>query len=130
MVLIKYVLQLISALPSVGEPAFISREIAIAYVHLVMLGIISLGLTGWFGFNNAMILESRSIIFGVKVFLFGFLASEVLLFYPVFVIWFRSPPIPFYSISLFICSFIMFIGTVLIFKSFYKERAKPVRVHS
>ncbi len=52
--LIKYLLQLISALPKIGEAAFLNREVTIGFIHLVMLGVISAGIIGWLTGNGLL----------------------------------------------------------------------------
>src|SRR4030095_12845234 len=114
---VKYILQLISALPIIGEPAFISREVTIGFIHLIMLGVVSFGLLGWLGYNKLVILISN----GLKIFLFGFVLSEILLFYPALVIWFHAPALPYYYITLFVLTLFMLAGVVMIFFDNFKK---------
>lgn len=113
--LLKFILQLVSAMPEAGNAAFVSREIAIGYLHLVMLGVVSAGLISWFGVTGIIMYNSIIFKYGVVIFLASFLLSELLLFYPALVIWFGFSPVSQYSLLLFILSFLMFAGTLLIY---------------
>ena len=117
---VKFILQLISALPETGSPAFISREVSIAYIHMIMLGVVTTGLMGWMGHSGLMDLSGSQFTFGIKLFLAGFIISEALLFYPAMVLWFHAQVIPFYSIFLFVCSVLMLIGILILCISFRK----------
>ena len=112
---VKYLLQLVSALPNIGDAAFLSREVTIGFIHLVMLGVISAGMLGWFagsGFINA---TCRWFKYGIYTFLASFLLSEVLLFYPALVIWFKISGISNYAMYMFALSCGMLAGTIGVF---------------
>ena len=71
--LVKLVLQLLSALPAVALLAYHQRNFVIAYLHLVLLGFISL-------FVFAVALPKNAFSrFGVRTFLFSFVTTEALL---------------------------------------------------
>jgi len=114
LLLVKFVLQLLSALPGAGEPAFVSREVIIAFIHLVMLGVVTPGLFGWLGFNSLIELNNKLTVRGIKIYLGGFVLSEVLLFYPSLVLWFRTPAIPYYSYLLFISTLALLAGVIML----------------
>lgn len=119
---IKFLLQLFSALPKIGEVAFISREVTIGFIHLVMLGVITLGILGWFtamGFLNGI---SKLFKSGVFLFIAAFSISEVLLFYPALVIWFHFNGIPNYTYYLFILALLMLASAIIIFISSLRKR--------
>lgn len=115
--LLKFILQLVSALPGIGNAAFVSREITIGYLHLVMLGVVSAGLISWFGVTGIVTFSSKLLRYGSALFLASFILSEILLFYPALVIWFGFTPVYQYSTLLFILSFLMFAGTILFYLS-------------
>ena len=73
----KFVLQWISALPWAAALAEAQRAIVIAYLHLVLVGVISLFLFGWLIHYKVIAGEYRPAI---RLFLFGFAATELLLF--------------------------------------------------
>ncbi|WP_121354410.1 hypothetical protein [Flavisolibacter nicotianae] len=70
---LKNVLQLFSALPAVALLAYHSRNFVIAYLHLVLLGFISL-------FVFSQVFKSSQLgRYGVGLFLFSFFTTELLL---------------------------------------------------
>lgn len=119
--LIKYILQLISSLPEAGAPAFLSREVTIGFIHLVMLGVVSIGIIGWLGGNELLDLESFYAKTGIRIFLLSFVITEFLLFYPALVIWFQVGGITLYTNLLFSLTVLMLLGTIMIAASKYKE---------
>lgn len=114
---IKYLLQLVSALPNIGDAAFLSREVTIGFIHLVMLGVISSGMLGWFAGFELINATGKWFKYGVHLFLASFALSEVLLFYPALVIWFKISGISEYAVYMFILSGGMLAGTIAVFIS-------------
>jgi hypothetical protein len=74
--ILKSILQLLSAIPSVALFANEFRSIVIAYLHLVLLGCISLFLTAWL-ISKKVIRPDVSVAIGLL--LGGFICSEILL---------------------------------------------------
>jgi hypothetical protein len=71
--LVKFVLQLLSAAPTIALLAYHQRNFVIAYLHLVLLGFISL-------FVFAVALPKNNFSrFGVRAFLFSLVTTETLL---------------------------------------------------
>jgi len=75
---IKFSLQTASSLPSVARLAFGLRPVVIAYLHLVLLGTISLFLIGWLYQHSALGRETSSRK-GLGIFLSGVIANEFFL---------------------------------------------------
>lgn len=75
---IKFALQTASSVPSVARLAFGLRPVVIAYLHLVLLGMISLFLIGWFYQHSALGRETYNPK-GVRIFLAGVIANEFFL---------------------------------------------------
>lgn len=118
---VKYLLQLVSALPNIGDAAFLSREVTIGFIHLVMLGVISAGMLGWFAGFDLINAGSKWFKYGVYLFLVSFALSEVLLFYPALVIWFKISGISNYAMYMFILSGGMLAGAISVFISSLKS---------
>lgn len=76
---IKIVLQLFSVIPSIGHLAFGFRPVIIAYLHLVLLGFISLFLLGFFFYSDLRGAIPSLQTAGLSVFIAGILANEVIL---------------------------------------------------
>lgn len=75
---IKLVLQLGSTIPVISDLAFGFRPIVIAYLHLVLLAVISLFLL-FYIYANHLIFISRRIKIGLLVFSIGVLLNELVL---------------------------------------------------
>lgn len=73
----KVVIQLLSAHPYVAETAYTLRPVIIAYLHLVLLGVISLFLFGWY-IASGLAKPSLATL-SVVTLLIGYFASEVFL---------------------------------------------------
>ena len=112
---LKIVLQLVSSLPGVADFIYVtSNYTAIAYLHLVLLGFVSLFLVGYFAFE-AIYGLSRLAIIGTVLFIIGLLASEVLLFTQGMITYYWSIAIPdfhniiFYASALMPCGILFFM---------------------
>jgi hypothetical protein len=75
---IKFGLQTASSLPTVAHFAFSLRPVVIAYLHLVLLGIISLFLICWLYMNKAL-KTTRVTAFGIIIFVSGIVFNEFFL---------------------------------------------------
>lgn len=75
---LKFLLQLVSTIPSISQLAFGFRPIVIAYLHLVLLAIFSLFLL-FYIFAKTLILLQKKIKFGVITFSIGVLINEIIL---------------------------------------------------
>ncbi len=112
----KYLMQLISALPNIGDAAFLSREVTVCFIHLVIIGVISAGMLGWFAGFDLISSAGKWFKVGVYIFLVSFVLSEVLLFYPALVIWFKISGISNYAVYMFVLSCGMLAGTIGVFR--------------
>ena len=77
-VCVKFTLQTASSIPAIAHLAFGFRTVVIAYLHLVLLGIISLFLIFWF-FLNGAINPTATARLGIVIFVFGIIFNEFLL---------------------------------------------------
>lgn len=76
---LKWVFQLVGALPVSHELSYQTREVVIGYLHLNMLGIATCGLFYWFYKHQLLRLDNMTGQIGLWAFLFGFILSEGLL---------------------------------------------------
>src|SRR5690606_13927400 len=74
--ILKCFLQLLSAHPFVAELAFHNRAYVIAYLHLVLIGVITFFLIGWYEANNLLSYNPK---WGVLLLITGFIATEICL---------------------------------------------------
>ncbi len=75
---LKFILQLVSVVPSLSQLIFGFRPIVIAYLHLVLLGVYSLFLLGFLFRENVIIANNFTKVFAF-IFLFGVLLNELFL---------------------------------------------------
>jgi hypothetical protein len=75
---IKFLLQAASTIPSISTLAFGFRPIVIAYLHLILLGVISLFLIANF-FASQLIQLNKLVLTGLLIFVFGIILNEFLL---------------------------------------------------
>jgi len=116
---IKALLQLASALPAVAELAFSMRPIVISYLHLVLVGIISLFLLAWYIQRDLMSkVPARMAIIALMI---GFVGSETIL---VLLPWWDLTPFDeMTSVTLiFAFSVFMVIATLLFLIAFVQNR--------
>lgn len=105
---IKLALQLGSTLPTVSQLAFGFRPIVIAYLHLVLLAVISLFLL-FYIYASHLILITKKIKFGLILFSIGVLLNEIILAVQG-IASFSYTPIPYANELLFITALILFLG--------------------
>lgn len=74
---IKLLLQLVSVIPSLSQLTVGFRPIVIGYLHLVLLGVITIFLLGYFVVNNSP--EERKFFSGINAFVTGIILNEILL---------------------------------------------------
>ncbi|WP_146190719.1 hypothetical protein [Polaribacter aquimarinus] len=104
--ILKIVLQTLTIFPFFAELVSYFTDFVIGYLHLTFLGIVSLAL---FVFFNEFGLIKLSKL-GVKIYLLGFILSEVLIFYKGICNWFQLSLIKHYFFILVIVSSLMFFG--------------------
>jgi len=112
---IKVVLQLVSSLPAIADFIYAtSNYTAIAYLHLVLLGFVSVFLVGYFAFQAIYDLNRLAIV-GSVLFFIGLIASEALLFTQGMITYYWSIAIPdfhnilFYASALMPCGILFFM---------------------
>ena len=109
---IKLLLQLGSTIPSLSTLAFGFHPIVIGYLHLVLLGVITLFLLGYLIDEKLILLNSKTFA-GIKIFTAGIIINEVLLMIQG-VAAISNIPIPFINELLFITACVLFGGISLL----------------
>lgn len=105
---IKLLLQLGSTVPLLSELAFGFRPIVIAYLHLVLLAIITLFVL-FYIYSNHLIIINKNIKYGILVFSIGVLLNEIVLAIQGLAS-FSYIPIPYVNEILFGIAIILLIG--------------------
>lgn len=75
---IKLVLQALSVIPSLNKLAFGFRPVVIGYLHLVLLGVISLFILAYI-FSRKYLALTRTGVYGLAVFVTGIILNEIFL---------------------------------------------------
>ena len=105
---IKLILQLGSTIPVISHLAFEFRPIVIAYLHLVLLAIMTLFIL-FYIYANHLIFITKKIKFGILLFCFGVLLNEIILAVQGFAAFYYII-IPYVNIMLFIAAIILLSG--------------------
>lgn len=112
---LKFILQLLSIIPSLSEYAFGFRPVVIAYLHLVLLGVVSLFLLG-FALWKEYIHFNRMLKLALGIFIGGVFFNEFILMLQG-MSFLNLVQIPFSNETLFGIAIIMFLGALGIFLS-------------
>lgn len=109
---IKLILQLGSTIPSLSDLAFGFRPIVIGYLHLVLLGIITLFIIGYM-FAGKSIITNKKAVAGAGIFTGGIIMNEIFLMAQG-VAALNYTNIPFINQALLITAGIMFTGLFIL----------------
>ncbi len=112
----KLILQLGSTLPSLSQLAYGFRPIVIAYLHLVLLGIISVYLLTGFLEACGNYIDTK-FSRGIWLFVFGIILNELLLMIQGTAA-LANNVVPFINIGLLLAALILFTGSSLMFYGF------------
>jgi hypothetical protein len=108
---VKLFLQLGSTIPSLSQLAFGFRPIVIAYLHLVLLGVITLFLLATI-FSNDNLPLKKATLFGLSIFVIGIFFNEFVLMLQG-VASFSYNSIPFANEFLLLIACTMFLGILI-----------------
>ncbi|MBA3899305.1 MAG: hypothetical protein H0X62_03700 [Bacteroidetes bacterium] len=107
---LKIAVQVISALPFFADLAYQQKNLVIGYLHLVLIGIISAFLFGFFSAINGFSFSNLISKSGIMLFWTGFIATELMLFAQPLLAVLKLPlPTDFYQL-LFTLSILMPLG--------------------
>lgn len=121
---LKFLLQWISAMPTIGVPVFVTKDIVIGYLHLVLLGFTTLSIWVWMSANGIFKVDSPTGVLGMILFIAGFAISEFILFYPILTEWFHLPHITHKLFWLAVSSGVLLGGLVFMFVAHIKGSIK------
>lgn len=79
---LKIALQTLSVIPALAHYAYQERNVVIAYLHLVFIGLVTFFLLGWWLEQGVLQLEGRWARAGLQVAITGFVLIEGLLLWP------------------------------------------------
>jgi hypothetical protein len=112
---LKTLLQLLSIIPDLGDLAFSSHNIIIAFIHLIMIGIVSSSLLVVLAREKILSLNSFFAKTGVFLFMMGFIGIEFILGFQ-FTLWL----ILFDANVLAAFTLCLALGVLFIFSGFFK----------
>lgn len=117
---VKLILQLVSTVPTLSEYAFGFRPVVIGYLHLVLLGVLTLFIIG-FGYATVLMQAKTLSRIGTIVFFIGVLLNELLLMiqglsYMNYVL------LPYANLWLLFAAIVMFAGLLLQVVAQYRGR--------
>ena len=122
---LKFILQLGSTIPALSQLAFGFRPIVIAYLHLVLLAIISLFLL-FYIYANQFLTFNKQIKNGIIIFSVGVLLNEIILAIQG-IASFSYTLIPFVNEMLFGAAIILVSGIgIIVFYSLKKVKKSPM----
>ncbi len=115
---LKIIMQLFSAIPwFVTHIHEAKNSIVIGYLHMVLLGFVTVFLIAYFIYKKAMTVSNKISKIGILTFLAGLIGSEFILFGQGGLQWVGMDTIPHYYEWLFSLSVLMPIGLLLFFFS-------------
>jgi len=120
---LKVGIQLLTLFPNLAEVSHQIRNFVIGFIHLTTLGIITGFLFGILLQNKMLSADSSILKIGVKCFILGYIATEVLLFLQGWFFFFGEGTISGYFQSILILSILLVLGLVLIMASLVNFRS-------
>ncbi|WP_394775322.1 hypothetical protein [Flavobacterium sp.] len=121
-VFLKIGIQLLVLIPDLNEVSHQIRNLIIGFVHLTTLGIITGFLFGILIQNNVLSGKSVFLRVGIKFFILGYIATELLLFLQGIFFYLKKGIISYYSESIFLMSILIVSGLILITISLFKNK--------
>lgn len=122
----KFLLQTFSVFPIFETIAFAHRAIVIGYIHLVLLGFVTLFLIGDFILNGYWTISARSTRISLALIISGVLLNELVLFLQgLFALYLTGFPKT--NTYLFWIAFAILIGLIALFIQQYLSRKKTIR---
>ncbi|OIV41459.1 hypothetical protein [Flavobacterium johnsoniae] len=123
---LKIGIQLLTISPNIAEVSHQIRNFVIGFIHLTTLGIITGFLFGILLQNKILSSNSFILKIGVKSFIFGYLATEVLLFFQGAFLYFEKGMISGYFESIFVFSLLLVFGLILIMVSILNKKQESI----
>ena len=119
--LIKIILQAFSAVPELNKYAFGIRPIVMGFLHLVLLGFVSIFILGYFVQNHLISVERNVAKKGIWIFVTGVLLNEMILMSQGIAA-IRFTDIPYSNKLLLGCAVTIFTGLLLLLQPQYQKR--------
>lgn len=121
---LKISIQLVVLSPQLAQISHQIRDFVVGYIHLTMLGIITGFLFAFTLQNGFLNIKNKIQKWGVKIFLIGFVATEILLFLQGTWLYLNNVSFPDYYFNLFIVSIPLPLGLLLLTGNLLINRKK------
>lgn len=102
---------------SFGELIYETRSVVVAYLHLTLLGFISLFILTLFYLTNWLKSTARLVQIGLAIFVLGFLVNELTLFFSALFTWLDLGVLPGQNIILLLASLSLLVAIIFIWSS-------------
>lgn len=126
LLVVKSTLELGLISPTVAELVYDTRGIIIGYLHLTLLGFISIFILTQLQMLNIINTTKKIVLVGFWIFYIGFGLNELLLFTKGLLSWMNFSTIPLYLEGLLIASLLLFIGIAIIWYSIFDRQNKKM----
>jgi len=117
--ILKTVLQILSAHPTIANLAYEVRNFTIGYLHLVFIGFVTFFLIGWF-LSNRLIRIDKIKQIGIAFLILGFISSEIIIISQPFA------NMTYYYQFLFTVSTIMMVGIIMLLYPFARYKNSKI----
>lgn len=118
---LKVLLQTLVILPAVAEAGYTIRNYIIGFIHLMLLGVVTLFVLGYALREGLLSDRQRSVRVGAGLIVAGFTGSELLLLLQGSLQWMQAGFLPFYYESLFGVSALIPVGLLLMVFAFRRS---------
>jgi hypothetical protein len=118
-ILIKGILQVLILVPSLDQYAFGLRPVIIAYLHLVLIGVVSFYIFHYL-IKERILLMSENLNKGLLIFLLGFILNEIVLVLQG-LSWLNIVGLPLTNETLFLAAILMLVGLIVVTTSIFKK---------
>lgn len=123
---LKIIIQLVVIVPELAKVSHEIRNFVIGYIHLTMLGIITGFLFG-FALQNKFLNPQKKIQkWGISIFLLGFIATEILLFFQGLWLFLNKGLFPDYYQNLLLSSICLPVGLLMLTIGLFKLKPKII----
>lgn len=105
-------------LPTLADLVYETRSIVVGYLHLTLLGFVSIFIIAQYFMVNIMDPHSKFSSTGFIIFITGFALNEILLFSQGLTAWLKLSGVPFFTQGLLVASGLLLIGVITLWISF------------
>ena len=123
---LKIIIQLVVIVPELAKVSHEIRNFVIGYIHLTMLGIITGFLFGFALQNKFLISQKKIQKWGISIFLLGFVATEILLFFQGLWLFLNKGLFPDYYQNLLLSSICLPVGLLMLTIGLFKLKPKII----